>query len=62
MPQESEATTVNGWIIEQLGSIPEKGISFNCENLLITVTKADDLMAQEITVEVQEKTVETTAE
>lgn len=54
-PQDSEATTVNGWIIEQIGSIPEKGFSFSRENLLVTVTKADDFMAQEITVEVKEK-------
>jgi len=52
--EETEATTVNGWIIELIGSIPEQGFSFDYENLFITVTKADELMAQEITVEVKE--------
>ena len=56
--EETEATTVNGWIIEQIGSIPEQGASFDYENLSITVTKADDLMAHEISVEVKEKVEE----
>ena len=47
---ETEVTTVNGWLTEMIGSIPEQGYSFDYENLAITVTKADDLMAQEITV------------
>lgn len=53
--QETEASTVNGWIIEQIGSIPEQGYSFGYENLHITVTKADELMAHEIEVKVEEK-------
>lgn len=52
--EEPEATTVNGWIIEQIGSIPEQGYKFDYQNLEITVTKADDLMAQEINVCVKE--------
>lgn len=52
---ETEATTVNGWIIEQIGTIPEQGYSFDYENLTIKVVKADDLMAHEITVKVREK-------
>lgn len=46
----SEATTVNGWLIEQCGNIPEKGYSFEYENINITVTKADALMTHEICV------------
>lgn len=52
--EETESTTVNGWIIELVGNIPEKGYSFDFENLSITVTKADGLMAQEIIVEVKQ--------
>lgn len=52
--EEPEATTVNGWIIEQIGSIPEQGYKFDYQNLEITVTKADDLMAQELNVCVKE--------
>lgn len=57
--EEPEATTVNGWIIEQIGSIPEVGCRFEYQNLEITVTRADDLMAQEINVRVHEKPSET---
>lgn len=52
--EESEAATVNGWMTEILGNIPEVGQTFDYENLKITVTKADELMAQEIKVEVSE--------
>ncbi len=48
----SEATTVNGWLIEQNGDIPPQGYSFCYETLQITVTKADDIMTHEITIEV----------
>ncbi len=51
---KSEATTVNGWLIEQCGNIPEKGYSFEYENINITVTKADDLMTHEICVKTNE--------
>lgn len=57
---ETEATTVNGFIVELIGNIPEQGHSFEYENLFITVSKADDFMAQEITVEVREKLSEMT--
>ena len=51
--EESEATTVNGWIVELSESIPKVGYTFDYENLSVTVTKADDLMTHEITVEVK---------
>ena len=60
--EETESTTVNGWVIEIIGSIPEQGFSFEHENLFITVTKADELMAQEIEVEVKEQAEEETEE
>ncbi|MBR2489747.1 MAG: HlyC/CorC family transporter [Clostridia bacterium] len=52
--EEIEATTVNGWLAELIGSIPEQEYSLDYENLSITVTKANDLMAEEITVKVNE--------
>ena len=52
--EETEATTVNGWLTEQIGDIPDQGYSFRYENLDITITKADDLMAQEIEVQVRD--------
>lgn len=51
--EETDATTVNGWLTEQFGSIPKHGHTLSYENLHITVTKADGLMAQEICVQVQ---------
>lgn len=51
---KSEATTVNGWLIEQCGNIPEKGYSFEHGDINITVTKADELMTHEICVKKNE--------
>ena len=52
--EEIEATTVNGWLAEIIGSIPEQEYSLDYENLSIKITKANDLMAEEITVKVNE--------
>ena len=60
--EEVEATTVNGWMTELIASIPAHGHAFDYENLSITVTNADDLMAHEITVKVNEKAVDETEE
>ena len=60
--EEVEATTVNGWMTELIGSISAQGYAFDYENLSITVTNADDLMAHEITVKVNEKAVDETEE
>ena len=48
--EESDSTTVNGWVNERAESIPEVGFSFDYANLSITVTKADDIMSHEIEV------------
>ena len=55
---ETEASTVNGWLTELSGSIPKVGYTFDYENLTITVTKADGLMAHEISVKVNDQTKE----
>ena len=46
--EETEAVTVNGWLTEIIGRIPEEGYRFDYQNYTITVVKADDLMAHEI--------------
>lgn len=56
--EEAESTTVNGWLTEKSETIPDSGFTFNYENLVITVMKADELMAHEIKVEVLEKQAE----
>lgn len=38
---ESESSTVGGWIMDELGCVPQIGDSFEFENLIITVTKGD---------------------
>lgn len=48
LEEETEAATVNGWILEHSGNIPEEGYAFDCQGLHIVVTRADDLMAHEI--------------
>ena len=53
--EEIESTTVNGWLNEHCGNIPEEGFSFEYENLSISVTKADDIMTHEINVKVNSK-------
>lgn len=55
---ETEASTVNGWLTELSGSIPKVGYTFDYENLTITVTKADGLMAHEISVTVNDQAKE----
>lgn len=58
----SEATTVNGWLIEKSENIPEDGYTIDYENITITVTKSDELMTHEIRVDVKEQTTETDEE
>lgn len=53
--EEIGAATVNGWLIEQTGDIQKTGFVFDYRNLKITVTKADDVMMQEIRVQVKKK-------
>ena len=52
--EETEATTVNGWLIEISGNIPQEGRCFTYGNAEITVIKADDLMTNEISVKILE--------
>lgn len=59
--EETEATTVNGWLDEKAGRIPEAGFSLTYQNLEITVTRADEVMAHEITVKVVPKSEENVA-
>ena len=53
--EESDSTTVNGWVNERAESIPEVGFSFDYDKLSITVTKADDIMSHEIEVILKEE-------
>ncbi len=48
--EETEVSSVSGWVIEQMGHIPVEGESFSYENLVITVHKTDGKRVQEILV------------
>lgn len=37
--EETEATTVGGWVVEKLGRISQEGDAFEFENLSITICK-----------------------
>ncbi|MDD6479625.1 MAG: transporter associated domain-containing protein, partial [Oscillospiraceae bacterium] len=55
--EETEATTVNGWLTEISETIPEVGYTVDYQNLTITVTAADDFMTQEILVKVKPEAI-----
>ena len=48
---ESEATTISGWVMEQLERIPAEGDRFRAEGLDVTVTKVEQRRLLEIRVE-----------
>ena len=47
--------TVNGWILDKLGEIPEVGDTFEYENLSVEVTQVDGRRATEIKITVHPK-------
>lgn len=49
---ECEANTVSGWVLEQVGRIPEEGDRFQTDGLDVTVTKVDHRRVLEIRVTV----------
>jgi len=49
---ETEASTINGWVIQHIDKIPDEGDSFEFDNLSVTVTKAEGQKAEEIIVKV----------
>ena len=53
MEDESEVSTVSGWIMDQLGRTPEEGDKFSYGKLHVTVTKADGRRAEECIIAVQ---------
>lgn len=52
---KTESATVNGWLIEQSGKIPQKGDVFHYKGLLITVTAADHFKTNEVIVETEKE-------
>lgn len=52
---DSQADTVGGWVIEQLGAIPSNGDSFYCGDMYITVTSTDERRVLEVNVNMKEE-------
>lgn len=49
---DCDANTVSGWVMEQIGRIPEEGDQFMADGLDVTVNKVDHRRVMEIKVEV----------
>lgn len=56
--EDFDATTVGGWVIEELGNIPVAGGSFHFENIVVTVVKANSKRVLEVKIKVSPKTDE----
>ena len=52
---DSDSVSVGGWVMEQMGCIPEEGDKFRYANLELTVTKLDDHRVETVTVQVVEQ-------
>jgi len=55
-------STVNGWILDEMGKIPFIGDTFTYRNLLVTITGADTKRVLEATIEIQDIEQELTEE
>ena len=53
------AATVSGWVLEQVGRVPEAGDHFQAEGLDVTVTKVEHRRVLEIRVRIVEEAEET---
>ena len=47
---ECDANTVSGWVMEQVGRVPEEGDQFQADGLDVTVTRVDHRRVLEIRV------------
>ncbi|MGI6029365.1 MAG: HlyC/CorC family transporter [Candidatus Heteroscillospira sp.] len=52
---EPEASTVSGWVMENLGRVPQLGDSFTADGLAVTVTRTDRQRLLEIEIKVLEE-------
>ncbi len=53
--EEYEFKTVSGWVIHNLDKLPDKGDTFECFNLKVTVTDCDEKNINEIKVELMDE-------
>jgi CBS domain containing-hemolysin-like protein len=52
---ETDSVSLGGWVMEQLGKIPDAGDSFDFENLNIVVTETDSHRVEKVKVIINEK-------
>ena len=55
LKKEYESVTVNGWVLEEMGTFPQPGDTFDCEHLHVTVEQVDKRRVTQILVEPREK-------
>lgn len=48
---DTDASTISGWVMERIGRVPEEGDRFTAEGLDITVTRVDHRRVMEVRVE-----------
>ncbi len=58
--EETDLSTVNGWVQSHIGKIPEQGDTFTFEHLTVTVISTDEQRAQDLQVVLGERTAEET--
>ena len=51
--KEYESVTVSGWVLEEMGTFPQEGDTFDCEQLHVTVEKVDKRRVIQILIEVR---------
>lgn len=50
--------TVNGWVLKEMGHLPEPGESFKFENLTVEVTKSDEKIVEEVRIVAEQHEVD----
>ena len=55
LKKEYESVTVNGWVLEEMGTFPQPGDTFDCEHFHVTVEQVDKRRVTQILVEPREK-------
>ena len=56
--EEFDAVTIGGWVIEEIGTIPKVGATFEFENIRVTVMKANAKRVLEVKIKMLPKVEE----
>lgn len=54
LKKEYESVTVSGWVLEEMGTFPQQGDTFDCEHLHVTVEKVDKRRVVQILIQPRE--------